>query len=109
MTVRHYQELVAWQRAMDLVVAIYQISRKFPHEEVCALTSQVRRSGVSIPSIIAEGQGRGTTADFLRFLGIGVGSLQEAETQLLIAERLGYVTKDELAPVLDLSAETGRI
>jgi four helix bundle protein len=94
---------------MDLVVGIYKVTRRFPPEELYALTSQLRRAAVSIPSNIAEGQGRGGTADFLRFLGIATGSLQEAETQLFIAERLGYVNRSELSDVFDLIAETGRL
>ena len=109
MTVRHYQELIAWQRAMDLTVSIYQLTKRFPREESYALTSQLRRSAVSVPSNIAEGQGRGTTADFVRFLGIAQGSLQEAETQILIGQRLGYVSQEEILPVVDMSAETGSV
>ncbi len=109
MTVKSYQELIAWQRAMDLVVSIYKLSAKFPREELYGLTNQLRRSSVSVPSNIAEGQGRGGTADFVRFLGIANGSLQEAETQMLIGQRLGFISGDELKPVMDLSAETGRV
>jgi four helix bundle protein len=109
MTVRHYQELVAWQRAMDMVVAVYGVTKAFPREEIYALTSQLRRAAVSVPSNIAEGQGRWGTGEFIQFLGVAHGSLQEAETQLLIAERLRYVTMDEIRAVLDLIAETGRL
>ena len=109
MTVRHYQELVAWQRAMEMVVAVYDVTKRFPREEVYGLTSQLRRSAVSVPSNIAEGQGRWGTGEFVQFLGVAHGSLQEAETQLLIAERLRYVTMEALRCVLELIAETGRL
>jgi four helix bundle protein len=85
MTVKNYQELVVWQRAMDLVEDVYKLSKHFPREELYALTSQIRRGAVSVPSNIAEGQGRRTTADFLRHLSIAYGSLREVETQAMIA------------------------
>lgn len=88
MTVRHYSDLIVWQKAMDLVVHVYEVTESFPQREVFGLTNQVRRAAVSIPSNIAEGQGRGTTKDFLHFLAIARGSLQEVETQLLLAYRL---------------------
>src|SRR5712691_5534753 len=87
MKVKNYQELIVWQKAMDLVEDVYKASRDFPREEVYALTSQIRRAAVSIPSNIAEGQGRRTTLDFLRHLSIAYGSLREVETQILIAGR----------------------
>ncbi len=109
MAVRTYQELMVWQRAMDMVVAVYQLSSKFPKEEIYGLKSQVRRAAVSVPSNIAEGQGRGTANEFAHFLRIAQGSMQEVETQVLLAERLGFVEMNELQPVLDLSAGTGRM
>jgi four helix bundle protein len=92
-----------------MVVAVYDVSRHFPRDEVYGLTSQLRRSAVSVPSNIAEGQGRWGTGEFIHFLGVAHGSLQEAETQLLIAERLRYVTMDALTRALELIAETGRL
>jgi four helix bundle protein len=74
---------MAWQEAMDLVTEIYQVSQKFPKEEMFALTSQLRRASVSIPSNIAEGQGRSSRKEFLYFLGNAKGSLSEVETQVL--------------------------
>jgi len=75
MKAKNYQELTVWQRAMDLVEDVYTLSRDFPREEIYALTSQIRRAAVSTPSNIAEGQGRRTTADFVRHLSIAYGSL----------------------------------
>src|SRR5437762_5121562 len=107
--VRTYQELVVWQKAMDLVVDVYRLTKCFPREEIYALTSQFRRAAVSIPSNIAEGQGRGIGMEFAHHLRIAQGSLQELETQLLVAVRLGYLTSDLLTPVMDLAAEVGRL
>jgi len=86
-----YQDLLVWQKAMSLVTDIYRITRRFPPEERFGLTSQVRRAAVSIPSNIAEGQARRTRGEFLQFLGHAKGSLAELDTQLRIAENLGYL------------------
>ena len=96
MKVKSYQELIAWQKAMDLVEDVYRASKSFPKEETYALTSQIRRAAVSVPLNIAEGQGRRTTSDFLRHLSIAYGSLCEVETQILIAVRLRYLTEKML-------------
>src|SRR6266550_3581702 len=109
MKVKNYQELIAWQKAMDLVEDVYRASREFPREEIYALTSQIRRAAVSIPSNIAEGQGRRTTADFLRHLSIAYGSLCEVETQTLIAQRLEYLGQGKVEQVLNRASEVGRI
>ena len=106
---KSYRDLVAWQQAMDLVTAIYQITRCFPKEELYGLTSQLRRAAVSIPSNIAEGQGRRSAAEFRHFLGQARGSLMELETQVLIAERLCYVQRDPAAQILLQAAELGRV
>jgi len=109
MKVKNYQELIVWQKAMDLVEDVYKSSRDFPREEIYALTSQIRRAAVSIPSNIAEGQGRRTTLDFLRHLSIAYGSLREVETQILIARRLSYVEQTRVDDVMDLAGEVGRL
>jgi four helix bundle protein len=109
MALKHYRELVTWQKAMDLVVAVYEATKHFPREELYALTSQVRRAVVSVPSNIAEGQGRGTPDDFKRMLRISSGSRQELETQILVAERLGYITPTSAQRILSLSEEVGRL
>jgi four helix bundle protein len=109
MTVKNYRELISWQKAMDLVEDVYKTSRDFPREEVYALTNQIRRAAVSIPSNIAEGQGRRTTADFLRHLSIAYGSLREVETQTLIAARLGYSAKESVDRIMNRAAEIGRL
>ena len=109
MKVKTYQELIVWQKAMDLVESVYKASQTFPREEVYALTSQIRRAAVSIASNIAEGQGRRTTSDFLRHLSIAYGSLLETETQLLIAKRLRYLGDTNLEEVMKQTAEVGRL
>jgi four helix bundle protein len=85
-----YQDLVVWQKAMELVTAVYGITRDWPHEEQYWLTSQVRRAAVAIPSNLAEGHGRSGRREFAHYVSIAYGSLCELETQLLIAERLDY-------------------
>ncbi len=109
MTVKHYQELIAWQKAMDLVVLVYEHTACFPKEEMFGLTNQVRRAVVSVPSNLAEGQGRRTTKEFLNFLSIARGSLQEVETQILLAERLNYLKEMYRAEIIGLSSEVGRL
>ena len=109
MTVRNYRELFAWQKAMDLVEATYHATKCFPQEELYSLTKQLRRAVVSIPSNIAEGQGRTSTKEFLHHLSIAHGSLRETETQLLIAGRLHYLPNNSVEELLDLTGEVGRL
>ncbi|MBT8254535.1 MAG: four helix bundle protein, partial [Bacteroidia bacterium] len=90
-----HKELNVWKTAMDLVEKIYSLSSEFPDNEIYGLTSQLRRSAVSIPSNIAEGAGRKGNKEFLQFVFIALGSLAELETQYLIAIRLKYVRKDK--------------
>ncbi len=106
---RNYQDLIAWQRAMDLVEEVYRVTKAWPREETYGLTNQVRRAAVSIPSNIAEGQGRSSPAEFARFLSIAHGSLREVETQLLIASRLAYPDTQTISTTLDRTAEVGRL
>lgn len=109
MSVQHYRQLIARQKAMDLVKRIYEISQTFPKEESYGLTSQIRRAAVSVPSNIAEGQGRDSTKEFLHHLSIAYGSLMEVETQILIAESLNYLKAEETKLILEQTAETGRL
>jgi four helix bundle protein len=94
---------------MDMVAGIYRVTRKFPREEMFGLTNQLRRAAVSVPSNIAEGQGRGIGQAFAQHLRIANGSLQEAETQLMIAERLEYITEAQLLSLMDTTCEVGRL
>jgi four helix bundle protein len=106
---RNYRDLIVWQKAMNLVENIYRASRKFPKDELYALTNQIRRAAVSIPSNIAEGQGRGSDAEMARFLRIAHGSLREVETQALIAERLAYAEPDQTQQIMEMAGEVGRL
>jgi four helix bundle protein len=107
--VRHYRELVAWQKAMDLVVLVYKVTEEYPRKEMFGLTNQTRRAAVSVPSNIAEGQGRQTSREFANFLAIARGSLQELETQTLLGKRLKFVSEHQASEVLSLADEVSRI
>jgi four helix bundle protein len=99
-----YRDLVLWQKAVELVTEVYTATSQFPREEVFGLTSQLRRCAVSVPSNIAEGQGRATKGEFIQFLSHARGSLFELETQLCIAGKLGYLSP-ERAQGLGVRAE----
>lgn len=88
---RKHHDLRVWQEAIDVVEAIYDLTKRFPKTEIYGLISQMRRSAVSVPSNIAEGASRLSDREFIQFLGVARGSLSELETQITIAERLGYV------------------
>ena len=106
---RSYKDLVAWQKSMDLVTATYRATAGFPRDELFGLTSQLRRAAVSIPSNIAEGQGRLSEKEFRYFLGQARGSLMEVETQMQIAQSLGYLQREQTVLLLQSCAEVGRI
>ncbi len=109
MGIRNFRELFAWQRSMELVEMIYRVTEHFPSKEAFGLTNQLRRAAVSIPSNIAEGQGRNTTTDFVRFLSISRGSLQEVQTQFELARRLGYINEKGNEELLTLSDEVAKL
>jgi len=109
MAVENYRELIVWQKAMDVVELVYQATKIFPKEELYGLTNQVRRAAVSIPSNIAEGQARQSTAEFRNFLSIAQGSRAEVETQIMIAQRLGYLPQQQTDQILNLSEEIKRM
>jgi len=106
--IRGFRDLEVWQKAMDLVVEIYRLTRSFPSDERYGLTSQLRRAAVSVPSNIAEGRGRFGLGGFLYHLSVSNGSLGELETQLLISARLGYLDQENRA-VFDRTAEVHRL
>jgi four helix bundle protein len=108
---RSYRDLVVWQKAMDLVTSTYRATARFPKDELFGLTSQAHRAAVSIPGNIAEGQGQGRLSEkeFRHFLGQARGSLTELETQLQVAENLGYLQKEEVAGLLQSCGEVGRL
>ena len=88
---KDFKDLIVWQRAMELVVEVYQLVKKLPKEELFALSDQIRRAVISIPSNIAEGQGRSSLKEFLYFLSIAKGSKAELETQLLLCVKINYL------------------
>lgn len=93
--IKSHADLTLWKESMNLVEKTYKIVKDFPKEELYGLTSQIKRSGISIPSNIAEGAGRKGTKEWIRFLYIAMGSLGELETQMLIAIRLEFVENDD--------------
>ena len=109
MALRSYQELIGWKKGIDLVTDIYRLTQKFPKQEIYGLTSQIRRAAVSIPSNIAEGQGRMSRGEFKQFLGHARGSVFELESQILIARNLNYLTTEESEFMLGRITELGRI
>lgn len=104
-----YRRLKAWERAMDLAVECDVLARRISKRRATSLAAQMQRASVSIPSNIAEGNGRRTRADYLRHLYIANGSLLEVETQLLLAQRLALVQPSEMSRALSLASEVGRI
>ena len=94
-----HKELIAWQKAIELVEEVYKMTQTFPKEEMFGIISQMRRCSISIPSNIAEGHSRNSSGEFKQFLGIAKGSSAELETQLIIAQKLGYITNEKLGEV----------
>ncbi len=91
----NFKELLVWKKSVELVTEIYEISAKFPSEEKFGLISQIRRAAVSIPSNIAEGNSRRSSADYIQFLKIARGSAAELETQIVISKNLGFIDDDK--------------
>jgi four helix bundle protein len=104
-----YRDLVAWQKAIDLCELVYRASAAFPQHELYGLTSQIRRGAVSVPSNLAEGAGRITNGEFLQAIGHARGSLLEVETQLIIANRLGYLHCTEMDSLFRATTEVGKL
>lgn len=107
--VSSYRDLQVWRGALDLAEAIYETTAHWPREERFGLVSQIRRAAVSVASNIAEGAARRSTGEFLQFIGMARGSLAEADTQLLLAQRLGYVPKADAVALLAASEEISRM
>jgi four helix bundle protein len=109
MAVQYVRDLIAWQKGIDLVESVYVATRTWPREELYGLTSQIRRAAVSVPSNIAEGQGRFGTNEFVHHLGIAHGSLMEVFTQVTIAERLAFMQKEQTTGLVNRIEEESRI
>ena len=106
MYIKSYRDLIVWQKSLDFVDMIYDVTESFPPKEMYGLTNQVRRAGVSN---IAEGHARRSTQEFKRFLSIAKGSLAEVETQLIIANRRYYLPSDKLDRMMSLSNEISKM
>jgi four helix bundle protein len=106
---KSFRDLQVWQKSIRLATTIYLLSKEFPREEIYGLTSQIRRSAVSIPSNIAEGQGRLTTGEAKQFLGVARGSNFELQTQLEIARNLSLGRPELLSEAEGLSHEVGKM
>lgn len=103
------EDLIVWQRAIELTVKIYELTRSFPHDEIYGLTSQMRRASVSVASNIAERRGRLNRAEFRQFLGLAQGSIFELKTQLLVARRLGMGNNQALDEADSLGEEVSKM
>jgi four helix bundle protein len=106
-TTRSHRDLIVWQEAMKRVEMTYRESARFPKDEIFGLTSQLRRSAVSVPSNIAEGAGRNSTRELVQFVGVASGSLAELDTQLDLAVRLGFL--DAKAEAIQQIARVGQL
>ncbi|MEL7087953.1 MAG: four helix bundle protein [Planctomycetota bacterium] len=107
--IRSYRNLDVWQVVLDLVEEIYRLTKSFPADERCEITSQMRRAAVSVPSNIAEGYGRSSRKEYRRHVSIANGSLSELKAQFIIAGRLGFVTRDEGKMAWELIQQSGRM
>jgi four helix bundle protein len=107
--IQSYRDLIVWKKSMSLVLDVYRSTNSFPKTETYGLATQLRRASVSIPSNIAEGQARLSTAEFKQSLGHARGSLMEVETYILLAQELGYLERGQSESLLAGSAEVGRM
>jgi four helix bundle protein len=105
----NFKNIIAWQKAMSLVKDVYLLTEKFPKQEVYGLASQINRSAISIPSNIAEGSGRNSNKDFMRFLDISISSSFELETQILLAKELSFITDEKMTLILEKLAEVQKL
>ena len=106
---RSFQDLIVWQRAIDLTTEIYRFTEDFPKSEIYGLTSQIRRAAISVASNIAEGSGRGSKRDFRHFLMNARGSICEVQTQLVVAGKLEFGSREKIAEIESMANEVGRM
>jgi four helix bundle protein len=107
--IKSYRDLRVWQEAMMLAEICYRLTKVFPREEMFGLTSQIRRSAVSVAANIAEGHGRESTGSFIQYLRMAQGSVKELETHLLVSERVGIVEAKAIEPSMASCAEIGKM
>ncbi len=106
---RYFKKILAWEKADDLVMKIYLLTKKFPKDELYGLTSQLRRAAVSVPANIAEGSGRKTEKDYLNYLYIAKSSLVEVEYYLHLGKRLRYFDENSFLEIMEIQSESARI
>jgi four helix bundle protein len=106
---KSYRDLIVWQKSMEMVTLVYLLTKQFPLDEKFGLTSQIKRSSVSVPSNISEGYGRNYTKDYIRFLNIARGSLFEMQTQLQVALNLEFIVEQDIAVIKSLSVEVEKM
>lgn len=104
-----YKDLIVWQKAMTMVEIVYNLTKNLPKEELFALTNQIRRAAISVPSNVAEGFGRQSKKEYQQFLSIANGSVCEIETQLFLCVKIGYLTEDSIQEALQLLSEIGKM
>ena len=104
-----YRDLLVWQKSMDLVTQVYQVTRSFPKEETYSVIDQIRRCAISVPSNMAEGYGRQTTKDYIRHMQISRGSLYELQTQIEICYNINYLSKGDFDKIYELCREIERM
>ena len=107
--IRDFRDLIVWQRSVDFIVEVYQLTRRFPVDERYGITSQLRRAAVSVSSNIAEGSGRTSLPDRRNFLGFSRGSMKESESLLLVSQRLGFVSETDCERAFGYANEIGRM
>ena len=108
-TVQGYRDLIVWQRAMEAVGLVYKLVERLPRQETYGLSDQMRRAAVSIPSNIAEGHDRYSTKEYIQYLSIARGSKAELETQLFLCVQIGFLSEEEIIPVMKKLEEIGRM
>jgi len=108
-SIESYRDLKVWQAAMDLAVAVYAATAKFPQSELYGLTSQMRRAATSVAANIAEGYGRESTRSYIQFLKTSRGSLKEVETLVILSERIKLLTAEQSKPVLEIAVSIGKM
>jgi len=107
--IRSFRDLIVWDKSVELVKEVYQVTKSFPKEEIFGLTSQVRRAAVSIPSNIAEGHARLSRKEFQYFLGNARGSLAELQTQIIIGKELGFLSDKEMDDIMNKATDVARL
>jgi four helix bundle protein len=107
--IKDFKDLLVWQKAMELSINVFWMTKKFPKEEVYGISSQLRRAAVSVAANIAEGHGRNTKGEYIQFLGIAKGSLAELETLLILSKELEYLNDESLTKNLDLIVTCNRM